>query len=241
MITIVQGRLGSGKSYYLTQEMLRHLEHGGAVRTNIALRAREYLADIGRRVPISLYGNLSVDSDPREIPTGDLRGHGPRRCMVVLDEALNWFSGGKASDPRAERWGEWLRQSDKLGQDVYFVAQNFSRAAKWIRDLAQYGIEMIPLRHVHWMGIYWFNWGAFRGVYVIRKWDVRSGYVVSVSVGKYSSLWWRYYDTAETFGFRAVGSAYDGLTVYPRHRAVWVAPLLAIVSGLSGLAYALAV
>lgn len=228
MVVVVQGKLGSGKSYDCVRMMVQHILSGGAVRTNISLSIPQISAAFGRRLAPWQYGTLSERDDPALIPTGDRRGHGKRRTLVVLDEALNWFESSTAKDDtRRESWGRWLRQSDKLGQDVYFIAQNFERAAKWIRELAQVCIEMIPFRGMSWMGIPWGKLPMFRNVYSRRVWDVRSKSVLTWSLHKYSRFYWRFYDTSETFGFQGAASAYSLGVVYPAH--VSTAPALACV------------
>ena len=64
--------------------------------------------------------------------------------LCFLMRLLIGFNRLVAARMQENSWGEWLRQSDKLGQDVWFVAQNFERAAKWIRELAQVSIEIFP-------------------------------------------------------------------------------------------------
>lgn len=221
MVTVVSGKLGSGKSYHMTRLMVQHILRGGAVRSNISLSVPQISERFGRRLAGWQYGVVSENDDPALIPTGDRRGHGSRRTMVVLDEALNWFesTAGRDDDRRAS-WGRWLRQSDKLGQDVYFIAQNFERAAKWIRELAQCMMEMVPFRGICWLGIPWGRLPCFRNIYSCRVWDVRSKRVLTWGLHRYSSYWWRYYDTAETYGFEGAASAYSLGVVFPRHKTV---------------------
>ena len=64
--------------------------------------------------------------DPWTLRGGSLRGSGGNcRSMIVIDEAGEWLDSysdarhkGQLSDVAS-----WLRQSDKLGQDVYFIVQ----------------------------------------------------------------------------------------------------------------------
>lgn len=225
MVTVVQGRLGSGKSFDMCRMMCEHLLKGGAVRTNMLLDFPRLQRDHHRRLASWQYGTLDVSSNPETIPTGDRRGHGRRRVLVVLDEALNWFeTDGRGSDPRRETWGRWLRQSDKLGQDVFFVAQDFSRAAKWIRELAALMFEMVPFRNITWMGIPWGRLPFFRSIYARRVWDVRSKSVLSWSLRRYSAYWGRYYDTAALYGFEGADNVYDSGVVFPAHRPIVFAP-----------------
>lgn len=222
MVTVISGKLGSGKSYDCVRRVRDHLAHGGCVRTNIRLDTVQIGRAVGRRLSSRQVGIVSADDDPTLIPTGDRRGHGTRRTIVLLDEALNWFqSSGGAKDSRKLSWGEWLRQSDKLGQDVWFVAQNFERAAKWIRELAQVSIEIFPLRDLKIGMIFpvWLFFPPMRNMYCAKYRDVRSGLVVKLELHRYSHEVWDLYDTSETFGFVGAGSAYDSVNLWPAYRS----------------------
>lgn len=132
MITIISGRLGCGKSYLAVKMMQEHLHKGGIVATNIRLKN---MSDrlLGRVIHID--GNCH----PTDLPSGDRRGHGKRRVMIVIDEALSWFgiADDHKNDPRKSVWGDWLRHSDKLGQDIFLISQDWAQTVKWIRVLSQ--------------------------------------------------------------------------------------------------------
>lgn len=218
-VSVISGKLGSGKSYDCVRRIVEHLRLGGCVRTNIALDYRQIGLAVGRRLSPYQIGKLSADDEPSTIPTGDRRGKGSRRTIVLLDEALNWFQseGSATKDERKKRWGEWLRQSDKLGQDVWFIAQNFERSAKWIRELAQISVEIVPLRDIKvaWIIPIWLFFPPLKKGYVAKWRDVRSGSIVKMEFHRYSSSVWKLYDTSETFGFVGAASAYDSVHLYP--------------------------
>lgn len=225
MVTVVSGKLGSGKSFDMVRMMREHLGRGGAVRTNISLSPRAMSESLGRHVTARQIGKLSAADDPTTIPTGDRRGRGSRRVMVVLDEALNWFQSEGTSEQgeakeRKRAWGEWLRQSDKLGQDVYFIAQNFERAAKWIRELAQLSREVIPLKSVRlgWFLPLWWLFPPVRKMYAVLVFDVRSRARQAVEFHRYTPRVWSLYDTSETFGFVGAGSVYETFLLWPPYR-----------------------
>lgn len=222
MITIISGKIGSGKSFDCVRLLREHLAGGGCVRTNISLDWRQIGRSVGRRLHPNQIGGLTAETDPTTIPTGDRRGRGTRRTIVLLDEALNWFQseGASTKDERKKSWSEWLRQSDKLGQDVWFIAQNFERAAKWIRELAQVSREIIPLRSVRFLAFVpmWWLFPPMRRAYMVVSRDVRSKQVVGYEFHRYSSRVWSLYDTSETFGFVGAASAYDSVAVWPPYR-----------------------
>lgn len=221
MITVVQGRLGSGKSYETVRAIIEHLLHGGAVRTNISLDYRAISKGFGRRLAPWQIGTLSADDNPMEIPTGDRRGRGSRRTMVVLDEALNWFQSDTETGKSAKKtWGEWLRQSDKLGQDVIFIAQDFNRASKWIRELAAVVWDIIPTKRLRilWLIPAWIFFPPFRKGYFCKKIDLRTGSILGIEFHIYSASVYKYYDTAETYGFVGAESAYSYGSLAPPFR-----------------------
>lgn len=235
MVTIVSGKLGGGKTHDVVRIVRDHVAGGGCVRTNISLDYRQIGRAVGRRLHPAQIGPLHADDDPTTIPTGDLRGRGPRRTLVVLDEALNWFQSDASSgkDARKVAWSEWLRQSDKLGQDVIFIAQNFERAAKWIRELAQTSRECIPLKGVRlfaFVPMWWF-WPPMRRCYMVSIRDVRSGQSRGFEFHRYSARVWSLYDTSETYGFKATSSAYDAVRLWPAYRR----PVLGLGLALGGL------
>lgn len=231
MITVVSGKLGSGKSLDTVRMMCEHMRRLGAVRTNINLNTDNVKKYIGFPLRRYQFGIVTSADDPREIPRGDFRGSRRNlRCMVVLDEALNWFDSTASKDnPLKQTWGEWLRQSDKLGQDVYFIAQNFERSAKWIRELAQVNREIIAVKSIRLFGFFpiWFLIPFGSRLYVVRCYDVRSAQPLSTELHYYSPSVWNCYNTAETYGFVASNSAIP-LFVPPRFHfpAFWLISFL---------------
>lgn len=236
MITVVAGGVGEGKSYWCNRSMIEHMLAGGIVATNMVVHLDKVSSNFHRRLNPRQYLTLSPSDDPRKIPRGDFRGAGRRRVMVVLDEALNWFaSSGSASDPRKATWGEWLRQSDKLGQDVYFVAQSFERSAKWIRELAQRMIAVKNLRNFTFLRLPFGKWLGLDRLSVVRTIDVKSGMGTGFEVMHLSPRVWDCYRTAELFGFESSDNAYDGLAIFPPARfprAAFLIPSICLVWGL---------
>lgn len=117
---------------------------------------------------------------------------------------------------RKDTWGAWLRQSDKLGQHVVFIAQNFERAAKWIRELAQVAREVVSIRDFRVLRLPVGRWLGLSSFYFVKSWDVRSSSPLGTEFHRYSPRVWRCYDTAALYGFDASGNAYDGIALYPR-------------------------
>lgn len=242
MITVVSGRLGSGKSYDMTRMICSHVRRGGIVATNMALHESAISAFVGRKLSSMQFLRVSSSDRPDMIPRGDFRGTGSRRVLVVLDEALNWFeSRGGASDDRKLSWGRWLRQSDKLGQDVYFIAQNFDRAAKWIRELAQINREVIrvrDLRILHFLPV-WVLIPNGKNLYFVKSYDVRAQSVLSSELHFYNSRIYACYSTSELYDFVASSNAYSSFSVAPPF--VLESPVFSLCLIISFVSLALAV
>lgn len=219
MITVVTGKLGACKSLYMCLRSIEHLRSGGIVATNMHLNTDAIYKHWGYRPRPHQILPLSVDSDPRLIPRGDFRGTGKRRILIVLDECLNWFASTESkTDPRKSTWGEWLRQSDKLGQDVFFIAQEFARAAKWLRELAQCQIDIRNLGQTMMIGLPIGKWLHLERLYMVVRGDVKAKQVLGWNFGYASSRVWDCYRTAELYGFEASANAYDGLFIPPQYR-----------------------
>lgn len=210
MITVVEGAVGAGKTYWAVSALSRHLKGGGIVATNLDLHLKPLRALTGRRLSSGQLLQISADMSPYDIPRGDFRGGGRRKVMVILDEALNWFpSSREASDKdKGKDWQVWLRQSDKLGQDVYFIAQRFDRAAKWLRELAQLCVSVRNWGQVRFLGM---PIGRFLGLKYVSTWaryDLGLQQCVGWGVYTLHSEVWNCYETAKLYGFPASSNAY---------------------------------
>jgi hypothetical protein len=212
VIIVVEGAVGAGKTYWVVSEIARHLRSGGIVCTNLDLHLRALRELTGRRLSSGQFLLVSADQSPFDIPRGDFRGGGKRRVMVVLDEALNWFPSSRDASDKGADWQTWLRQSDKLGQDVYFVAQRFDRAAKWLRELAQICVSVRNWGQVRLLGL---PVGRFLGLRRISTWaryDLALRQVLGWGVYTLHPGVWRCYETAKLYGFPASSNAYDATT-----------------------------
>lgn len=209
MIYVVTGKVGEGKSYHVFTLIEKHMESGGVVATNMTVDLERMRRNFRRRFQAWQLVKVDAASDPRKIPHGDFRGAGRRKVMVVLDEALNWFaSQGGSKDERKATWGEWLRQSDKLGQDVYFIAQSFERAAKWIRELAQVALNICNFKNITFLRLPIGKWFRLESLYGVSTFDVRSQILLSWWCYQIKPQFYECYKTAELFGFEAGDAGY---------------------------------
>lgn len=236
MIAVVSGLLGSGKSWWVTRRGVDHVRDGGVLVSNLTFNLPAFRdAVFPRRISSRQLIHVDATDSPFDLPRGDFRGHGSRRVMIVLDEALNWFASSEAkTDDRKRTWGEWLRQSDKLGQDVYFVAQDFSRAAKWIRELAQVSIHVINFGQVSVFHIPIGRIFRLRRFCGVSWFDMGTKTVSQIRFYRINARIWKCYDTAQLWGFQAAGNAYDGLALppaFPVPRRSYLTLLALIVLG----------
>lgn len=236
MIHVVQGKVGEGKSYFVVDRIIiPHLLAGGIVATNMHVFLEKVSKNFHRKLRVEQLIHIDAADSPFEIPRGDFRGRGRRKVLVVLDEALNWFaSSSGAKDERKATWGEWLRQSDKLGQDVYFIAQAFERSAKWIRELAQVLYSITNLKNVSFLKMPIGKWLHLHRIYAVAKYDIRSASLCGWWLRLLEPRTWDCYDTSELYGFPASSNAYSGLDIAPPFRLpLWpfVVLLLSLLLG----------
>lgn len=210
MISVVSGKIGRGKSFYMTTRIVDHLRSGGVVATNMDIQLDYIRKKFRRKIYDWQLVRIDAADDPKKIPRGDFRGESAaRRVMVVLDEALNWFASQPgAKDERKSTWAEWLRQSDKLGQDVFFIAQNFDRAAKWLRELAQVAINVASVKDISVLRIPIGKLPYLRNLFTVSVADVSSQMLLSWHVRYFDPVYFKAYRTAQLFGFESADSAY---------------------------------
>lgn len=156
MVHGVVGKLGGGKSLTMVFYMLKWLKQGYIVVSNIHLK-EEFCKE--NKIPLDNYKEIDFTGlDPWKFPHGSLRGSGgSMRVKIVIDEAGEWCDSysdarhkGQLSDIAS-----WLRQSDKLGQDVYFIVQFEtllharlrSIVHRWItcQDLAKFRFPLVNI------------------------------------------------------------------------------------------------
>lgn len=217
MITVVEGAVGAGKTYWVVSEVAKHLRAGGIVASNLSLNLVRLRALTGRRLSSAQFLPLDATSSPFDIPRGDFRGSGRRKVMVVLDEALNWFASSKDTNETGKNWQTWLRQSDKLGQNVFFVAQRFDRSAKWLRELAQLVVSVKNFGQLRWLGLPWGKIFGLSRVSAWVRWDLTLQQRVGWGLYVLNSEVWSCYDTSVLYGFPASSNAYDGFSMWPPH------------------------
>lgn len=223
MITAVTGKIGGGKTLSSVSAMINHLSKGGIVCTNIKIN----LEQVARWKNINLqflqdryiYIEDCSTCNPHEFPHGDLRGKGKRRVLLVIDESAEFFSSlALDNKERLQLWYSWLRHSDKIGTDVFFIVQDFSQLNKQGRLLSQrttYCYDMAKFRFpIIYCNPFWWTWSFIR----IATYDTTTREVIQVDWLKKNKNLFNCYDTADMFGlsYFTDSSSYDSLTEFNR-------------------------
>lgn len=208
MVYGVYGALGGGKSYSMVSHALEQLRMGNAVVTNIKLRD-EYLGanciDASKYLFIEDFGTI----DPWTLPEGDRRGSGGKfRVNIIIDEAGEWLDSymDKKND-FLTKVASWLRQSDKKGQDVFFIVQFETLlqarlrnvVARWLRcyDVSKFKLPGIGLRLPP----------VLRNFIVVSEFDGMAKEVIGRRWLPKSKSIYNAYDTAAFYGFSFQSSA----------------------------------
>jgi hypothetical protein len=203
MIFAICGKLGGGKSLSSVVAMVNHIKRGGFVVSNIRLNVDNISNHIRKSQSFVKAHYLLIDADncnPQNFPHGDLRGTpNGRRVLVVIDESAEWFSSLDSSKQLKE-WVSWLRHSDKLGTDIYFIVQDLSMLHKQGRllinrmivciDMAKFKFPIICCQPFPWLNKYirLIEHDAITQEVVSRTWLLKSKDIFS------------FYNTADLFG-----------------------------------------
>lgn len=203
MIFAICGKLGGGKSLSSVVSMVKHLRRGGYVVTNIRLNLESISKYLGFSINKLKNQYLLIDADncnPQNFPHGDLRGTpNGRRVLVVIDESAEWFSSLDSSKQLKE-WVSWLRHSDKLGVDIFFIVQDLSMLHKQGRllinrmivciDMAKFKFPIINCQPFWWLHSY---------IRLIEH-DAITKEVVGRTWLKKNKKYFSFYNTADLFG-----------------------------------------
>lgn len=226
MITAVTGKIGGGKTLSSVAAMVNHLCKGGIVCSNIRLdlQAVSNWKNINFQFLQDRYIYIEDCStcNPHDFPHGDLRGRGKRRVLLVIDESAEFFSSLSLDNKeRLQLWYSWLRHSDKMGTDVFFIVQDFSQLNKQGRLLSQrttYCYDMAKFRlPIIYCNPFWWTWSYIR----IATYDTTTREVIQVDWLKKDKRLFKCYDTADMFGlsYFSNNSSYDALTEFERSSA----------------------
>lgn len=148
MIWMYSGTIGSGKSYHALEDIIERLEKGfyvianfplifssGQIRRGLAARfmymSDEFLMGVGGIAALlRISRDMGWDEDERE-----------GLCLVVIDEATNYFPKENATKPEQMLWKTFFTQSRKLGYDFILIVQDDNSLNKTINKCIEYDVK----------------------------------------------------------------------------------------------------
>lgn len=155
MIEMFSGTIGSGKSYHALERIVQALQKGKHVIANFPLEfppgmVRRGYADrfmflddhfLMGQTGVSVLLKLSKDM-------GWLESEKEGECLVVIDEATNYFPKEDATKPEQRLWRTFFTQSRKLGYDFILIVQDENSINKTIGKCIEYDIKHRKANHV---------------------------------------------------------------------------------------------
>jgi zona occludens toxin len=148
MIQTYIGTIGSGKSYHALETIVEALEKGKFVVSNFPLNftegmTRKGFVDRFMYVPDEfLMGEEGVSflyQLQKKMNFYDTAGEGA--CLVVIDEAGNYFPPEDNSKNVTKMWKLFFTQSRKMGYDFLLICQDdLSQINKTIRKCVEYKV-----------------------------------------------------------------------------------------------------
>jgi len=156
LVWAIIGNLGGGKTLTAVKVAVEALEKGFFVVSNITLNMDAICCLYGERCRnLYLHVDLAND-DPFLFPSGDPRGSGgKRRVLVILDECAEYFDQYSSGSANVKRFWSWLRHSSKRSQDVFIIVQRAEYLTKplrllisrfiWVDDLAVWKVWRMKL------------------------------------------------------------------------------------------------
>nr|WP_290912822.1 zonular occludens toxin domain-containing protein [Anoxybacillus sp.] len=205
MIELYTGTIGSGKSYHALERILDALKKGKYVIANFPLNftsgmVRRGYADRFMYVPDEfLMGAQGVIRLYRE--SMRLKSDGTHRffgresqCLVVIDEAGNYFAPEDYHNPGQRLWAKFFTLSRKLGYDFILISQTDKQINKVIRACVEYEVK-----HRKANRVFPFNLLPFTVFMYVTYWKQtreRLGASSSIFVKRFGDL----FDTHKLFG-----------------------------------------
>lgn len=145
MIQLIEGKVGSGKTYFAVRLALAHIAAGGVVYSNIEFvrrGVRQYiLGKFGVRFRGDSLRSLPAMEGVKEWYRPDVIQWGTRDCpvLVILDEThLFWNARDYAQTAKTQAdMLSFLSQSRKAGVDVIFISQDEGNIDRQFRVQAE--------------------------------------------------------------------------------------------------------
>lgn len=148
MISMYSGTIGSGKSYHALEDIIEKLAKGFHVIANFPLtfsegQIRRGMADrflyLDDRYLMDVNGiRMLMDTSRRQ--GWDIREE-EGLCLVVIDEATNFFAREDNSKPEQRLWRSFFTQSRKFGFDFILIVQDDNSINKTIGKCIEYDVK----------------------------------------------------------------------------------------------------
>lgn len=198
MIQLYTGTIGSGKSYHALEDIIDALKKGKYVIANFPIRFSDGMKKKG-------YADRFM-----YVPDEFLMGsngvvllyhfamkyfHGNEgACLVVIDEAGNYFAPADYQKPDQRLWSKFFTLSRKLGYDFILISQTDKQINKVIRACVEYEVK-----HRKANRVFPFNLLPITIFMYVTYWKQtreRLGASSSIFVKKFAQL----FDTHKIFG-----------------------------------------
>lgn len=223
MIEQFTGTIGSGKSYHALERIISALDKGLHVISNFPLNFNAapklkknesykrymYVPDdylMGMSGVAFLYNTAKEHFFEKE-----------SQCLVVIDEAGNYFPPEDNADPVQRAWKMFMTQSRKMGYDFILVSQTDRQINRTIRACVEYEVVHRKANRVAP-----FKWLPITVFMYINYWT--SGKARKERLGAETAFYFKrigaLYDTHQMFGgfdtdmaLVDFGASYDGLQI----------------------------
>ena len=142
MISILEGRIGGGKTLLSVCMILAHLAKGGTVITNVDLNLSGCAAYLLKHKGLKMDPAAITILDEEQVSNFHkylLSGSRDLPVLVVIDEAHLWFNAKDSAVTAATKRAllTFLSQSRKLSVDLIFIVQAAENLESQFRRLAQ--------------------------------------------------------------------------------------------------------
>lgn len=146
MIWQYTGTIGSGKSYHALEKIIEYLNKGKHVIANFPLTfpegmVRKGLADRFLYIPDELFQDERGIAFLLRTSKALEFGKSESNCLVVIDEAGNYFPPDQSTSALQKNWVKFFTQSRKLGYDFILIMQDDKAINRTIRACCEYEIK----------------------------------------------------------------------------------------------------
>jgi hypothetical protein len=196
MISLVTGKIGSGKTLYCVGMIIRHIAQGGTVYTNIRLNWVAVALIIVQR-----FRRIAERDQLRELDLAECEkwhdsiewGSPGSPVLVVLDEihlffnARDWAKTSAIHRPMLS----FLSQSRKTDTDVVFIAQVATTLEKQFRVQCEWEYYCRNIKDIH---VPLFGTLPLNRMLLVQK-DVETDKATRRQILRYDRGLWKCYDT----------------------------------------------